>query len=147
MFEAAAILFGWIMTIFLVREIYVIIVNHLKGNDMNKKGFSLLEVMIGMLILSIGLLGAASLGISSIQTNANANHLSEAANIAQAEFERLKTIPWSGLTNGNSVSISKTQVEFTKAWVVTTSDHVKDITLKVAWSPTHFLEFRTKIAR
>jgi type IV pilus assembly protein PilV len=114
---------------------------------MNIKGFSLLEVLIGMIILAIGILGVVSLSVSSIQINANANHLSEATNIAQAEFERMKSVPWNELVNGNSVSISKTYVKFTNTWVVTTTDNVKDVFLKVEWLNTHALEFRTKIAR
>jgi len=113
-------------------------------------GFSLLEVMIGLLILSIGMLGIAAMTTTSIRTNANANHLSEAMNIGQAQMEKLKIVAWGTLSNASSTSTSKSGVTFTNTWTVTTTGIVKDVTLVTSWvdgTNTHMVELKTKIAR
>ena len=112
------------------------------------KGFTLLEVMVSLLILAIGLLGVAALGTTSIRSNANANHLSEALNIGQAELEKLKITAWGTIANGTSTATSKTGVIFTNTCAVTTIGNVKDVRLVIAWHDgTHFIEMRTKVAR
>ena len=123
----------------------------------NPKGFSLLEVMVGLVILAIGLLGVASLAATSVRVNANANHLTEAMNIGQAEMEKLKIAPWWMLTNGSSSVMSKTGKVFTNSWLVTTTGNLKYVTLMTSWvdgtAPgtnqpiTHMVELNTKIAK
>ncbi len=122
----------------------------------NQKGFSLLEIMIGLVILAIGLLGVAGLTTTSVRVNANANHLTEAMNIAQAEIEKLRIAPWGTLANGSSTVTSQTQKVFTNSWAVTTTGKMKEVILVTSWTDgvdaenqpiTHSVEFRTKIAR
>ena len=123
----------------------------------NQKGFSLLEVMLGLLILAIGLLGMATLTTKSVWVNANANHLTEAMNIGQAEMEKLKIAPWGTLVNGSSTVTSQTGKVFTNSWSVTTTGKLKDVTLTTSWvdgtNPetnqpvTHMIDLKTKIAR
>jgi Tfp pilus assembly protein PilV len=122
----------------------------------NQKGSSLLEVIIGLVILAIGLLSVAGLVTTSVQVNANANHLTEAMNIAQAEMEKLEIVPWGTLVNGSSTTTSKTEKVFTNSWTVTTTGNLKDVTLVTSWTDgvdaenqpiTHSVEFRTKISR
>ena len=116
------------------------------------KGFSLLEVLIGLMILSIGMLGIAAMTTTSIQTNANANHLTEAMNIGQAQMEKLKITPWGTLANSPSPSTvtSKTGVAFSNTWTIATTGNLKNVTLVTSWvdrTNTHMLELKTKIAR
>jgi type IV pilus assembly protein PilV len=114
------------------------------------KGFSLLEVLIGLMILSIGMLGIAAMTTTSIQTNANANHLTEAMNIGQAQMEKLKITPWGTLANGSNGTTSKTGVAFSNTWSITTTGNLKNVTLVTSWvdrTNTHMLELKTKIAR
>ena len=122
----------------------------------NQKGFSLLEVMLGLVILAIGLLGMAGLTTTSVRANANANHLTEAMNIGQAEMEKLKIAPWGTLANGSSTVTSQTEKVFTNSWAVTTTGNMKDVILVTSWTDgvdaenqpiRHSVEFRTKIAR
>ncbi len=123
----------------------------------NQKGYSLLEVMVGLVILAIGLLGVASLATTSVGVNANANHLTEAINIGQAEMEKLKITPWGTLANGSSSVTSKTGKVFTNFWSVTTTGNLKYVSLTTSWvdgtNPgtnqpiTHMVELNTKIAK
>lgn len=112
------------------------------------KGFTLIEVMVGLLILAIGLLGMANMTAVGIKTNANSGHLTEAYQIAQAEMERLRTVPWGSVINGSSFRELR-GISFTNSWAVSTAGNLKDIVLSVAWvdSIDHKIILKTRIAR
>ena len=115
----------------------------------NERGLSLLEVMIGLLFMAIVLLGAAAMMASAIQTNVQASHLTEAYQIAQAEMEGLKLLPWSLLSSG-SHSRELRGITFTSSWtVLSTVGRIKDVNLVVAWAEGrgHSIDFRTKLSR
>lgn len=75
----------------------------------NKKGFTLIEVMIAMVVLSIGLLGAGAMQLSAIKGNANASKLTEATNLATSQVENI--LSWSAadarLANTNIVPFKR----------------------------------------
>ena len=122
----------------------------------SEKGFSLLEVMIALLILSVGLLGIAGMMTVGVRTNANAAHLTEGYQIGQAEMERLKLVPWNTLGSGSSTKEMR-GISFTSSWsVLSTVGRVKDVNLAVTWSEgymengtakEHRIDLRTKISR
>ncbi len=56
-------------------------------------GFSLLEVLIAVLILALGILGAASLQLSALRYQAGSLHATQASLLAQDLFERLRANP------------------------------------------------------
>jgi prepilin-type N-terminal cleavage/methylation domain-containing protein len=55
----------------------------------NNNGFTLIEVMIAIMVLVIGLLGAGAMQLSSVNGNANASHLTEATNLALEQIENI----------------------------------------------------------
>jgi type IV pilus assembly protein PilV len=57
-----------------------------------RKGFSLIEVLIGLVILAIGLLAVAGLQVTSIRGNYSSNNVTQATYIAQSRLEFLKTL-------------------------------------------------------
>ena len=87
----------------------------------------------------------------------NANHLTEAMNIGQAEMEKLKIAPWGTLANGSGTVTSKTGKVFTNSRSVTTTGKLKDVTsttscvdstnLGTNQPITHMVELNTKIAK
>jgi type IV pilus assembly protein PilV len=112
----------------------------------NKKGFSLLEVMIGLLILAVGLLAVAGLTTMTIKTNAYGNHLTEASTFAQAKMEEFRsTQPAVG--NGSDTVDSVTGVRFTRKWSVTPDGEMKIIIVTVEWVDvtSHSIELSTII--
>lgn len=56
------------------------------GND---KGFTLIEILIAITILSIGLLAVASMQISAIRGNSFANDLTEGTTLASEKLESI----------------------------------------------------------
>lgn len=97
----------------------------------NASGFTLIEVMIALVILSVGILGAASMQISAIKGNGMANKITEASMVASDRAERLLALNFSSsdLKDG-----SETVEGFGVSWVVAspTTDS-RDITVTVAW--------------
>lgn len=60
----------------------------------NEKAFTLIEVLIAMMVLSVGLLELGRMQIVAIQVNAAANRLTQGANVAQDRIEQLMALPF-----------------------------------------------------
>ncbi len=97
-----------------------------------EKGFTLIEILIVILIFSIGMLGLSTLQFSAAKGNTGAHRLTEATATASAQLESLLSANYSdpildpgtyGLSNG-VYSISYTVTE-------TVNNQVKDIVLTV----------------
>ena len=113
-----------------------------------EKGFTLLEVMISLLILATGLLGMMALTTTSVKVNSNANHLTWAYQTAQADLEKLRSLPWGSISNGSRTATCK-GVAFTSTWAVATTGNIKNVSVSVAWNDSrdHQINVVTKIAR
>ncbi len=73
---------------------------------MGTTGFSLLEVIIAITILSIGLLGMGTTMLYSVRSVTKADLVSERAAARQAGIERLRAMPYDSLAVGqDSVGI------------------------------------------
>ena len=80
----------------------------------NCRGFSLIEVLLGISIFMIGMLGVTALNVSSLKSNTFSGNLSEATLLAAAKIEELMARdfddPLSKLfdldNDGNSLSIN-----------------------------------------
>ena len=65
----------------------------------NNKGASLLEVMIAMVILTVGFLGVMALAIALTNNNATASKVNTATTIAQAQVSQLNCLGVTGINN------------------------------------------------
>jgi len=63
------------------------------NNPSEDKGFTLIEVLIGLIILAIGVLAIAGMQITSIRGTSFSNNLTQASVIAQERLEFLKGLP------------------------------------------------------
>jgi prepilin-type N-terminal cleavage/methylation domain-containing protein len=61
----------------------------------DKKGFTLIEVLIGLVLLSIGLLAIAGLQITSVKGNFFSHYLTQASYAGQDRLEVLDNLPYS----------------------------------------------------
>lgn len=65
--------------------------NLIHRNSLNKQsGFTLLEVLVTLLIISFGLLGMAALQISALKNNLSAHHRSQATILAYDIVDRMR---------------------------------------------------------
>jgi type IV pilus assembly protein PilV len=65
----------------------------IKVRVFKEKGFSLIEVLIGLIILAIGILAVAGMQITSIVGTSFSSNLTQASVIAQDRLEFLKGLP------------------------------------------------------
>ena len=80
------------------------------------KGFTLLEVLIAITILSFGLLGIAKMQISSIKANASAQKISSASSVAGARIELLMSAPYSVVTANLNVANTDVDSGYSVEW-------------------------------
>lgn len=109
----------------------------MKRNLNGNAGFTLLEVIIAISILTFGLLAVASMQASSIRGNALAGGLTESSTWAGDRLEKLVTLPYThaSLSNGDHTDLSPPP-GFTITWKVDDNvpfTDVKRLTLKVDW--------------
>jgi prepilin-type N-terminal cleavage/methylation domain-containing protein len=74
-----------------------------------RKGFSLIELMVAIMILTVGLLGlAATTAVSTQMIGAGGRH-TLAASVAQSRFEMMQRGSCAGLTGGSSYTRNMTE--------------------------------------
>jgi prepilin-type N-terminal cleavage/methylation domain-containing protein len=98
-------------------------------------GFTLIEVMIALVILSVALLGLASLTVITAKTNSYGSHLTEASVFAQDKLEELRATRWEDITEGiDSDQVSgSTGIDYTRRWGVNRNENLKMITISINW--------------
>ncbi len=107
----------------------------------NQKGFTLLELLIALTILTIGLLGLAGLHIAAIQGNVSGFKISTAAAVAQERIEELKALDASAaaLTAGAHAADGNQVVQgitYNRSYTIQDNTPVtgtSTITLTVTW--------------
>ncbi len=65
----------------------------------NQRGFTLIEIMVAVTLLSIGLLGMAGLTVGIMRGNALSSEVTTATALAQAKMEDIKRLGYSGVSS------------------------------------------------
>ena len=60
----------------------------------SERGFTLVEIMVAVVVLSIGLLASASMQLSAVRVNSSANGMTAATNLAQSSLEELMALQY-----------------------------------------------------
>ncbi len=60
---------------------------------MKRYGFTLVELLVALLVFSVGILGLAKMQTMTIQGNSYSNHFTQALNEANNQIERLSELP------------------------------------------------------
>jgi prepilin-type N-terminal cleavage/methylation domain-containing protein len=101
---------------------------------MESKGFSLIEILIALIILSITLLALAGLMVQSTRNSSFGGHITEAATFAQDKLEELRATSWVGLTPGSDRKTGSNGIDYARSWTVVTNNNVKTITININWN-------------
>ena len=94
-------------------------------------GFTLVEIMIALFILSVGLLAVATMQISAIRGNTMGNDVTHATLLAQDMLEQLKnSTNISTVADGNDVDGI-----YNRSWTLTAASGVaRTATVTVSWT-------------
>jgi prepilin-type N-terminal cleavage/methylation domain-containing protein len=123
---------------------------------MQQKGFSLLELMMALGILSTGVLALLSLSITTMKANRLSQNSTAALQLAQGKMESLKVLPVeelkgeseSGLTTGTVRTLFRRETIVNRPG----ASGLAEITVRVLWPSGmhpgywHVTEVFTKIA-
>jgi len=102
------------------------------------RGYSLIEVLIGITLLAIGLLALAGLQATSIKGNFFSNNVTQAVYISQDELEYLTNLPadHEKLAQGkyDRGRVDHSGVTYKKQYSIEVSEHLKKIYCTVTWN-------------
>jgi type IV pilus assembly protein PilV len=124
---------------------------------MKSKGFSLIEMLIAIVILSISLLALAGLMVTTTKNNSFGSHMTEAATFAQDKFEELRVTQWSLITPNTTTTdqrVGSTGIVYTRSWTAVPNnpapnDTMKTITVTINWNDgiDHLISHLSAISR
>lgn len=103
--------------------------------SIKSKGFTLIEILIALVILSISLLAIAGLMAMTTKNNSFGGHLTEAATFAQDRLEELRVISYANLTSGTDTKKSS-GIDYTRILTVVpnATDTLRTVTITVNWN-------------
>ena len=105
-----------------------------------ERGYTFLEVLIGVLVLAIGLLAIGALQIASVRGNAFSHHMTQATYIAHDRLEFLKNLPFNDsklLANHyQEEKVTVAGIDFQREYTVTQEETgtLKRIQYTVSWN-------------
>lgn len=99
-----------------------------------RRGFTLLEMLIAMVILSVALLGLGQMMLLSIRGTSFGNKVTEATTFAQDKMEELRTMDWNVLQDGNDSIDGAQGIQYQRTWTVVPAGKMKTVDLAVSWS-------------
>ncbi|MGD0918168.1 MAG: prepilin-type N-terminal cleavage/methylation domain-containing protein [Thermodesulfobacteriota bacterium] len=107
--------------------------------ELNKKGFTLIEVLVGLILLAIGLLAIAGMQITSVRGNFFSHYLTQASYVVQDRLEFLDNLPYDSAQlqagNYNEGSTTVSGIVFNRSYtVVNDAGGYRIINYTVTWN-------------
>jgi len=99
-------------------------------------GFTLIEILASLVILSISLLAMAGLMVTTTKNTSFGGRMTEAATFAQDRLEEFKAMRWQDipLVPGSDLKTGSTGINYGRNWSVVSSGNLKTITLTINWN-------------
>ncbi len=124
-----------------------------RSND-NDNGFTLIEVLIAIVILSVGLLGMASLTVGIINGNRFSNDLTTATTLAQDKMEDIRRVGYANAASETKATMSSPYSDYKREVTVTADSpatDMKTVIVKAYWGGAskedHNVELKTILAQ
>ena len=117
---------------------------HTARARLGRDGMTLIELMVAMVVLSVGIMGVALMFPYGNEASTGDRNLTAAVDLAQQKMEQLRTVDYihTDLSAGWHPTVSGEQVgsnnRFTRRWLVTqmtgSLSDVKTVEVQVTWS-------------
>lgn len=104
------------------------------NNTIESKGFTLIEILIALVILSISFLALAGLMVQTTKNNSFGGRMTEAATFAQDKLEELRAFSWVAIAPGSDHMMGANGVDYGRTWNVATNGNLKTITVTIDWN-------------
>ncbi len=106
-------------------------------NGRNDKGFTLLEILVALTLLTVGLLGVAGLTVGIMRGNRHSNVVTTATTLAQDRMEEIRKRGYIGADSLAGTENSVTGFPFYKRVTVITNNtpslNMKTVEITVSW--------------
>ena len=101
-----------------------------------RRGFTLVEMMVAILLIGVGLMGLAALSTTVTRANVHSASLTAASSLAQERMERFQTDAYEGIVSGSDTRLQD-GILYTRAWTVTNNAPevgLKTVIVTVSWT-------------
>ena len=115
-------------------------------------GFTLVESMLTLAIISVSLLALAGLQITALRGNALSRRMTTAVSIAEQRLEQLKNMSYTNIQAEAATQVTVSNLQFTRQVTVTNGPlpNTKSVSVLVSWqeqSKPHMLPIVTIIGQ
>ena len=101
-------------------------------------GYTLIELMLAIVILSAGILSLMCMQISAIRTNSGARHLTESTTLCADQFEKIMSMSYNDVNLTPGTTTSRAEGNYTIQWNVSAENipinNVKTIRVTASWA-------------
>ena len=102
----------------------------------SEEGFTLIETIVALVVLSVGLVALAGLQISTIRGNTLSKRMTTAVSIANARVEQIKNMPYADIQSESSTQVIESNMNFTRQVTVANDNpltNTKTVNVTVTW--------------
>ncbi|MGD0624869.1 MAG: prepilin-type N-terminal cleavage/methylation domain-containing protein [Thermodesulfobacteriota bacterium] len=109
-----------------------------------QQGFTLIEILIALFILSVVLLAISTMVFSVMRATSQSKETATATTLAQDKLESLKNASVGSLASGND-SINLGNISYLRQWIISTAGNIRTVTVTVNWNSrgTHNISMTT----
>jgi prepilin-type N-terminal cleavage/methylation domain-containing protein len=101
-----------------------------------RRGFTLVEVVVAIVMLAFGVLASASLTAALMKSNRGVTNRTRAVEVARQKVEDIQSVNYASLVGGSD-AVNVRGIGYTRTWAVTADTpiaNLKTITVTVYWT-------------
>lgn len=103
------------------------------ASPLSKKGFTLVELLVTMLLITIFTVGLASVNVMAVKSNSYSRLSTQATVLAKDKMEALKNMNYDAMVSGGPETVATV---FSRQWTVQNNvpvTNTKTVTVNVSW--------------
>jgi type IV pilus assembly protein PilV len=128
---------------------------YLTRRTQREAGFSFIDVLLSLVVLSFGVLALADLQVIAVRGNSSSQHLTSAMSVAEQKLETIKTLAYTSIATEAATPVTAADgTTYTRTVTVATDSPVanaKTVIVTVTWQDrlnrTHTVPMATVISQ